>query len=160
MNFFVISGLIVLFFLISFLPGRLFNRSGVQIRAQKLLTPHQMLTDDLHYSLEHLIYFVHVPSHDPQIAGATRQDLYIRKDYLSYLFPRIAGLHIYLRTKDGYDQLIAYLEIDKIGLPQLSEYLIRGVLTREQLTLIATAKATHAKTMKEILDHVYSEIRA
>jgi hypothetical protein len=141
------------------LPGRLLNRYGLQIRAHKLLTAHRMQTDDLHYSLEHLIYFIHVPSHDPQITGATRQDLYIRKDYLSYLFPKIAGLQIYLRTKDGYDQLIAYLEIDKIGLPQLSELMIRGVLTREQLTLIATAKAIRAKTMKEILDHVYAEIR-
>lgn len=149
---------ILLFFLLSLVLSQHFHYIGLKTKTKRILKRLQLRWDDMHCSMDHLIYFIQLPCHNVTIKQLQRSDFYIKKDYSSLLFPTITGLRIYAASKSGEDTLIAYLGLDKPSLPQLSEFLWNGTMTQQEAELINVYKALHPSTSAEILDEVYRTI--
>jgi hypothetical protein len=158
MDHLVISCLIVVFFLISFLISRPLHFIGLKYKTNKILQRLHLNLSDLYYSLDSLVYFIQIPCHNPQIKTTKLENLYIKKEYTSLIYPTVIGLKVYLTQTSGEDQLVAYFPIKKMGFPQLTEFILNDELKPEEAEIINTYKAIHPQTMNEIIAEVHGKI--
>jgi hypothetical protein len=158
MNDWLFAVLIAIFFIGSLALSRFYYYLGLKKKTATILDRLQLNWSELHYSLDHLVYFIPLPCHHPQLKTIGRNDLYVKKEFASFLFPSVSSLRIFAKTKDG-EQLIAFLAVDKLGFPQLTEFLWNGSLSAEEASLINVYKAIHNDTIREILDEVYRTMK-
>jgi hypothetical protein len=146
---------VLLYLFVSLLAARLFYYRGVKYKALRILKKLNLNKSELHYSLDHMIYFIETEVPNPLILDAGRSSLYIKQEFVSALYPRVIGLQIYVRLADNNDLLIGFLDVDQIGFPQLSELAFHDEISENELRIIRAYKALHPQTQEEMLDEVY-----
>ena len=158
MVYIILAGNLLLFFIASMLLSKLFYFYGVKKKTISILKRTNIRLEELHYSLDHLIYFVPIPCHNPIFQNLKREQLYIKKDYASIMFGKIVGIQVHAQTSNDDNYLVAYMAVDKMAFPQLSEQIMNGSLTKEEAKTINEFKSIHPSTVSEILDEVYHTI--
>jgi hypothetical protein len=150
----------ILIAIITFLlSSRLIYKLTVKLYAKRILTPLELSIEHLQYSYEELTYYVNIPTNNPDILQAKKEDLILRREFSSTLFPRIKGIHIYLRTGPHQQMMIAYLPVDRYCIPLLRIFLLRNQISKEAYNRIVACKLLQKQTAQEILEEVYQQLR-
>ena len=147
---------VLLFLSISLIFSRTFYYFGLKKQARDILSKLNIKEIDLHYSLDHMIYFIQTESANPIVKNAGRNNLYVKQEFQSVLYPSVTGLQIYIRLSGNTDILVGYLAVDQLGFPQLSELALKGQMSETELRTISAYKALNPQTQKEMLDEVYA----
>lgn len=136
-----------------------FYVKGLMQDSRRILNRYGLKLEELHYSFEDITYLVHVPTQNPALLEARLEDLYCRKEFVSFLYPRIKGVRIYAKTRQEGDIPVAYLPIDRYTLPVLRLLQMKGYLDEETYRRISGCKLVHPGTLKEIMSEVYRQLR-
>lgn len=149
---------IVVFSVLILISNRLFYYIEMKTVAVRITKSIGLNIVDLDYSFEQIVYFVSLPSNIPNIKNAKQENLVIKLDYRSLFFPRLVGIKIYIRTEQE-DIIISYLPIKDFRLPALDQILEQGKINEADYLKISTYKLIHQRTLQEIAEEVYNQIR-
>lgn len=158
MTEFSVTIAIVVFSVLILISNRFFYFLEVKTVAVRITKSLGLNIVDLDYSFEQIVYFVSLPSNIPDIKNAKQEDLVIKLDYKSLFFPRLVGIKIYIRT-DKEDIIISYLPIKDFRFPVLDQILEQGKINEDDYLKISTYKLIHQRTLQEIAEEAYNQIR-
>jgi hypothetical protein len=113
---------------------------------------------EITYSLEKMIYFVTLPSIDSEITSAEPDQIIVRADFDSMLFPRFEGLRIMLRDSHKKERVIAYLSAEHFGVPMLNNLFINQTLSAAAQNRISAFRMMHPTTIREIQMEVHRNL--
>ena len=148
----------ILFIVIVTSTSRYFYMVEVKKTARKLKASHQISPLELNYSFEQMIYFHSLPSNIPIIKNAKIENLSIVFSYRSFVFHRLQGIKVYV--KNGKESvLLAYLATDDFRFPTLDVLQKEGNIDAAAYLKIATYRLMHPKTLQEITEEVYNQMR-
>lgn len=149
---------IIVFLSITILGSKYFYFMYLKYFTNKTLEKLNYNLKDLKYSYEEIIYFVPLPSNNPIISNSSRNDLYVKKELISPIYPSIKGIKVILKNKKDKDILIAYLAKDNFRLPTLDKLLFYKKIDINTYSKIVSYKLIHPVTIKEILDEIYIQL--
>lgn len=158
MNEILAWGIVLLFLLFLVIGGRHFYWLMLQAEARRLARRHDLDLYKLACPFEQIIYFVSMPSQVPEIRHADKENLVIKPDYRSLLFPQLAGLKIFIRT-GGEPILLAYLAMKDFRLAALDQLQEQKVIGEAEYRKLAACKLIHPATLEEISDEVSQQIQ-
>lgn len=141
------------------LSSKWMYRMTVSLFAKRLLRRYDLTIQGLLYSYEEITYFVNIPTNNPDILHARKEDLFLTMEYTSILFPKIKGVHVYQKTGPNQKMLIAYLPVARYCIPLLRIFILRGQMKKEEYDRIVACKLHQKQTAQEILEEVYSQMR-
>lgn len=151
---------IAIFVITTFFGSKHFYYLYLRTFSNKALAKLDLQLADLNFSFEEITYLIALPSNNPVIATASREDLHFKKESLSLLYPTIEGIKIFVKNIERGDQMIAYLSTDNFRLPLLEKSLYTNEISEEVYHKICSYKLIHPSTLNEILDEVYLQIRS
>ncbi|RCX17782.1 hypothetical protein DFP94_108143 [Fontibacillus phaseoli] len=150
--------IVLLFILMVLASGRFFYGRELKSRARKLSRTFHLEIPNMDYSFEQIVYFISLPTNIPSIRNASRDNLVIKLDYKSLIFPRLSGLKMYIKSEKE-KILLAYLPIKDFRLPALDQILKQGKINESDYRNMSTCKLIHPATLKEINEEVYQQIQ-
>ncbi len=149
---------VVLFIVVIVLTGRYFYILEVRQTAKKLKTSLQVNPLALNYSLEQMIFFHSLPSNIPVIRNAKIENLTIEFAYRSFIFQRLQGIKIYVKNENE-SILLAFLPTNDFRFPTLDLLQKEGKIDETAYLKIATYRLMHPKTLNEISEEVYKQMK-
>lgn len=158
MTGFSIIIVVLIFLLIIFTSSRFFYSLELRSVTRRLTNSLGFDIQHLDYSFEQIVYFVSLPSNIPTIKNAKQEDLVIKLDYRSPLFPRLSGVKIHIKT-DTENMVLAYLPIKDFRFPALDQILLQGKIDETDYLKISTYKLIHEITLREISCEVYKQMQ-
>lgn len=114
--------------------------------------------EDLKFSFDRMVYAIPLPTNKPAIVQAEKERFHIVEDFDSWIYPRLNGVRVLLKPKQGEELLIAYMSADQFRVPILDRLLIDGNINRQIYRRISATKLTMLSTKEEIIGEVYSKI--
>lgn len=142
----------------SLLLGRRFYTIQLKNETERLARDLKLPIQQLSYSLEQISYFVSLPSSIPTIKNAKPEDVIIKLDYKSTLFPRLSGIKIMI-FEDSIPIVLAYLSVQNFRIPELDHWLRQGKINESDYLKISAMKIMDPDTLKEIAAEVYKQIQ-
>lgn len=158
MNDIIILIMAIFFIIIIVLTGRYFYILEVKAAAKKLKTSLQVNALDLNYSFEQMIFFHSLPSNIPAIKNAKKENLVIEFEYRSAIFQQLQGIKIYVKSKKD-TILLAFLPTSDFRFPTLDSLYNKGEINKAEYLKIATYRLIHPKTLNEITEEVYKQMK-
>lgn len=158
MNEIIILIMAILFIVIIVFTGRFFYIHEVKAAAKKLQTSHQVNALELNYSFEQMIFFHSLPSNIPTLRNAKKENLSIEFEYQSIIFQQLQGIKIYVKRK-GETILLAFLPTNDFRFPTLDLLQKEGKIDDTAYLKIATYRLIHPKTLSEISEEVYKQMK-
>ncbi|MBP3949550.1 hypothetical protein [Bacillus suaedae] len=158
MSEFIIIITVLLFSVTILATSRFFYLLEIRQTNKKLM--HKLNIDilELNYSFEQMVFFYSLPSIFPTIKNAHKKDLIIEFDYQNHLFQQLSGINVFIKS-DKEKLLLAYLPTNDFRLPSLDLLLQQGKIDETEYNKISIFKLIHPKTLQEIKDEVYKQIR-
>lgn len=154
----IILFMAILFIVIIILTGRYFYILEVRAAAKKLRRSLHVDALELNYSFEQMIFFHSLPSNIPTIKNAKQENLSIEFEYRSFIFQQLIGIKVYV--KNGNESiLLAFLPTKDFRFPTLDSLQKQGKIDDMTYLKIATYRLIHPKTLHEISEEVYKQMK-
>lgn len=145
-----------------FVIGLLLSKYGYRI-ILRLFTKNKLKQlgyklEDVQFSFDRMVYTISLPTNQPDIIRAAKENFAVKEEYNSWIYPQLIGSRVVLQPVQGHDQLIAYLPVEQFRLPLLDNLLMDGKITEEDYRRISECKLILPLTKAEIIDEVYTQI--
>lgn len=116
--------------------------------------------EEFTYSLEEIIYFVTLPSMDPNLTGAKPEEIIVKPDFDSVLFPQLTGVSVLIGQPGGERRVIAYLTVEQMGTPLLDSLLMQGLINRRSYHTMSAYRMLQPSTFHEIRLEVHRQLQS
>jgi hypothetical protein len=145
-----------------FLLGVLFSKAGYKLilkhsSSKKLLRLGYKL-EDVKFSFDRMVYTVSLPTNQPDIMRANKEQFLASEEFGSMIYPQLSGIRVLLNAGHGNAQLIAYLPIEQFRLPLLDQLLLDGKIKAEVYRQICACILILPSTKQEMIGEVYKQI--
>lgn len=158
MNEIIIPFMAIFFIVTIVITGKYFYMLEVKRAAKKLKTTLQVNALELNYSFEQMIFFHSLPSNIPALKNSRIENLAIEFEYRSFIFRRLQGIKIYVKNEKE-TILLAFLPTNDFRFPTLDLLLKEGKIDETAYLKIATYRLMHPKTLNEITEEVYKQMK-
>ncbi|QMV41228.1 hypothetical protein [Cohnella cholangitidis] len=145
-----------------FIIGLLFNRKNYSL-ALRLFASRKLMRlgyklEDVKFSFDRMVYTVSLPTNQPDIMRANKENFAIVEEFGSWIYPQLNGIRVVLNPGQGNAQLIAYLPIEQFRLPLLDQLLLDGKIKAEVYRRICACILILPSTKDEMIGEVYKQI--
>jgi hypothetical protein len=116
--------------------------------------------EEFTYSLEEMIYFVTLPSMDPNLTHSKVEQIIVKPDFDSLFFPRLIGVSVLIDQQAGGRRVIAYLPLERMGTPLLDTLMMSGEINRKIYEMMSAYRMLHPSTLHEIKLEVHRRLQS
>ncbi|CAM3477338.1 hypothetical protein [Marinicrinis lubricantis] len=149
---------LLLFMMIVVMLSRRAYFSFLRRVSAKTLRRIGLSLDELDFVLHGLIYYLPIPSHDPDILASRLEELHVHVQLKSWLYPSVLGVRVSMKMKSGKEITAAYLNRHEYRAALLDRFSQEGRISDREYEWIASAHLIQEQTKEQIRQHVYEEI--
>jgi hypothetical protein len=151
-------GCVLVFFTVVLLGSRYGYKLYLRLFAKGKLKRFGFSLDDLKFSFDKIVFAIPLPTNQPELIQAKIGSFRTVEEIDSWVYPRLNGIRVLLKTEHGAEQLVAYLSVERMWLPILEQLLVEGKINRDTYRRISSCKLILPATKAEIIDDVHNQI--